>query len=90
MAGALGLADAIPFIKESLDVAKAYNPAERDQFFAELFKSRIEPQLIQQIAEYLDTNDKGEKIKRKPRNPTETFEAGVPGLRQNVPITQSN
>jgi hypothetical protein len=90
MAGALGLADAIPFIKESLDVAKAYNPAERDQFFAELAKSRIEPQLIQQIAEYLDKNDKGEKIKRKPRNPTETFEAGIPGLRQNVPITQSN
>ena len=90
MAGALGLAEATPFFKESLEMAKLMNPAERDQWLAELAKSRIEPQLIQQIAEYLDKNDKGEKIKRKPRNPTETFEAGIPGLRQNVPIKQSH
>lgn len=85
LAGALGLTEQVPFVREMIEVAKIQNPYERGNFFGELGKSIIIPQGIQQIARYFDKDWKGETVKRKPMNMWQHIETGIPGLRQNVP-----
>lgn len=84
-AGALGLTEQVPFVREMMEVTKAWNPRERGAFFGELGKSIIIPQGVQQAARYFDQNAAGETIVRKPRNMVEHIETGIPGLRENVP-----
>jgi hypothetical protein len=86
LAALAGITEATPFIREMLDVTKFYDAYQRKQFLAELVKSRLEPQLIQQIAEYMDKDEQGNPVKRKPENYLQTMESGIPILRKNVPI----
>ena len=85
MAAAVGLADATPFVREMTEISKLMNPYERDQWLAEMAKSMVVPQGVQSLADWLDKNDKGETVKRKPTTITQGIESGIPGLRKNVP-----
>lgn len=86
MAGAFGLAEATPFVREMQETVKAFNPHERDRWLGELTKSLAVPQGVQSLAQYLDKNAKGEPVKRDPKNPLQSVETGLPYLRQNVPV----
>lgn len=85
LAAGLGLAEEVPFIGNVMEMSKAFNPQERQQYLGELLKSRLEPQLISQIAEHYDKDAQGNPIKRKPHTITQSLESGIPGLRKNVP-----
>jgi hypothetical protein len=85
IAGALGLADAIPFIRETVEVAKAMKPSERDRWEGELAKSLLVPAAVDQLAQYMDKDSKGRPVQRKPTTPVQAIETGIPGLRKNVP-----
>ena len=85
LAGAIGLADATPFIRESVEISKLMNPYERDQWIGTMQRSLLIPQGVQSIANYLDENASGQPVKRKPVGLGQNLEMGIPGLRQNVP-----
>lgn len=90
MAGLLGLVEQIPFIREQTEINKLLgSDKERTQFFGELAKSRLEPALIQKIAEFFDKDKSGNKIQRSPENIQQYLESGIPGLRQNVSEKES-
>ncbi len=85
IAGALGLAEEVPAVREMLDVTKAFDVRERGAFFGELTKSLLVPQIVQVIARQMDKDSAGEVIPRKPGTVLEHIETGIPGLRQDVP-----
>ena len=85
IAGALGLADEVPFIRETTEIRKAFNPNQRGAFMGEITKSVLVPQLIEWTARQNDLTASGEVIKRAPRNTLEYIKTGIPGLRQEVP-----
>ncbi len=85
MAGAIGLADSTPFIRETTEIAKLMNPYERGKWLGEMAKSMVVPQGVNTLAQYLDQNSKGETVKRDPKTALQAIETGIPGLRQNVP-----
>src|SRR5712672_1930634 len=89
LAGLLGLIEETPFIRETVDATKLFNPGERAQFFGELAKSHLVPQLVQWLASYTDKDAKGNPIQRKPTGPPgrqigQTIKTGIPGLRETV------
>jgi hypothetical protein len=85
-AAALGLAEEVPFVGETLGrLPKILNPHERGQFLGELAKSLVVPQALQWAAQHYDTNAQGEQIQRKPTTVMEHIKSGIPGLRQTVP-----
>jgi hypothetical protein len=86
MAGALGLTEEVPFVREQIEVAKAFDPRERGAFFGELTKSIAVPQLVDWIARQADQTEAGNVMPRKPETTLQHIEMGIPGLRQNVPI----
>jgi hypothetical protein len=86
MAGALGMADDVPFINEMAETSRLFNAYERTQWLGELAKSRIVPQMLSQTAEYFDRDASGRPIKRKPATVGQALETGIPGLRQAVPV----
>jgi hypothetical protein len=85
-AGALGLVEAVPFVREQIEATKAFNPNERTDFFGELSKSFVVPQLLQWAATQTDKDAKGNPIQRKPGSILEYIESGLPGARQNLPV----
>ena len=87
-AGALGLTEEVPFIREMAEVTKAFNPQERGAFTGELAKSIIIPQGVQWLAQQMDKNAEGQKVNRKPGTALQHIETGIPGLRKNVPINR--
>lgn len=86
LAGALGLADDVPFIENTFEASKLMNPHERGQWLGELVKSRIVPQMLSQSAEYFDKDANGNPIKRDPKTIGQHIESGIPGLRETVPV----
>ncbi len=86
VAGALlGLIDEAPYVRAMLDYAKLRNPQERGHVLSDETKSVLIPQMLQNIAQDLDTDSAGEPIHRKPKTFWQGVEAGIPGLRQTVP-----
>jgi hypothetical protein len=92
LSGVLGLAEATPFIRETVELSKLWTEKDKALWFAELAKSRIEPSLLDSIARHLDTQDdglygflEGKQIKRSPKTAKQVFESGIPGLREDVP-----
>jgi hypothetical protein len=83
-AAALGLTEEVPFVRDTLELSKAFDPYERWRYFDELVKSRTVPQLSQWLAEHMDQRN-GQTVKRDPQSLTETLKTGVPGLREQVP-----
>ncbi|HXU25766.1 MAG TPA: hypothetical protein VN698_00935, partial [Bacteroidia bacterium] len=84
-AGALGLADHVPLIDQPMRIGKAFgNPRERQWYLGELAKGTIVPSIVQKTAEITDKEDK-----RSPETFMQHIEAGIPGLRENVPLPHS-
>lgn len=86
IAGALGLADSTPFIREMTEIEKLRNPQQRGKAGSAFLASLIIPQGIKEIAQFMDKDAEGNPIQREPTTTTEAIEAAVPGLRQNVPV----
>lgn len=84
-AAGLGLLEEVPFAKESVEMAKLFDPHERGYMMGELLKSMLVPAVVQWLATNTDRDSSGEKIKRKPKTILQHVESGIPGLRQNVP-----
>jgi hypothetical protein len=87
LAGAAGLAEEVPLIRETGQVAglTSTNAHERGWHLGEIGKSLAVPQFFQWLAGATDTDAQGRPIKRKPGTALEHVEAGIPGLRQRVP-----
>lgn len=81
LAGALGISEDIPFVREMSELEKLMNPATRHTFVGEQAKSFVVPAAVQKVAEWTDTAPK-----RKPETVGEHVKTGIPGLRQTVPI----
>ncbi len=84
-AGAFGLVEEVPFVREMGEVTKAFNPKEKGAFWGELAKSLLVPQALQWMAAKGDQNAAGETVKRKPETVVQHIETGIPGLRKTVP-----
>lgn len=89
-AGALGLADDVPFLDQMFQFGKIADPNQKGQYWGELAKSRIVPQMISQTAEYLDKDAKGNAVKRDPKTIPQHIESGIPGLRDTLPKKKSS
>lgn len=85
----MGLLEEVPFLREPIEIAKAFNPNERRAFMGELFKSLTVPQGVQWWAAYQDTDQYGQPIKRNPVTLAEHIETGIPGLREGVPAKKN-
>lgn len=85
LAGAIGLADATPFVRETTEISKLMNTHERGQWLGEMAKSLLVPQALQSLAQYTDKDAQGNPIKRKPTSIPQAIESGIPGLRKDVP-----
>lgn len=83
-AATLGLIEQVPFARETVEMAKLLDPSESGYALGELAKSMMIPAVVDWIARNTDTDEHGEKIKRKPKTVIEHIETGIPGLRQNV------
>ena len=68
-----------PFVRESIDIAKAMDPRTAGDVLGEHVRSYIIPQAIQQIASMTDPAEK-----RYPRGFQESIMAGIPGLREQI------
>ena len=79
------MGEQVPFVRETLELAKAFDIRQKGAFWGELGKSLLVPQAVQQAAQWQDEDLYGNPIKRKPRNIAEHIETGIPGLRERVP-----
>ena len=85
-AGAFGLLEEVPFLREMGEVSKVYNPNERGAFVGELAKSAVVPQAVLWAASRGDKNVHGDTARRNPQTILQHIETGIPGLRQRVPL----
>jgi hypothetical protein len=83
-AGALGLADETPFLREAGEFLKLANKQEQGAAAGELAKSLIVPQVLSDIARVTDRDAKGNIIERKPATIAQHVKTGIPGLRETV------
>ena len=86
LAGAIGLADAVPFVRETTEISKLMNPYERDQWLGAFAKSLAVPQAVSSTAQYFDKDAQGNPIKRKSDDISSGIESGIPGLRETLPV----
>lgn len=87
MAGALGLIKELPLTEQPMEVAKLFDPKERDYYLGELAKNTADPGLLQYIAKLEQGyNPLTEQTAHKPAPKTilEHVETGLPGLTENV------
>lgn len=92
MAGALGLVEEVPFMREMIELNKLFNSREKNAFAGEMAKSFVVPQLIQNIANMTDKDEPTvwnilmgqDTVRRAPETIVEHIETGIPGLRQTV------
>jgi len=85
MAGAFGLADEVPFLRETLELRKAFDPHQRAAFVGELAKSTVVPAAVDWVARQDDVDTAGEIIKRDPKTIGQYIQSGIPGLRRELP-----
>lgn len=87
VAAMLGLAQEVPFVRETTELGKAFDPRTGGHWFGEFMKSLAIPQAVQWLAGNLDRDSvSGEPNERKASTVGESIESGVPGLRSNVPL----
>lgn len=80
----LGLAEELPFVRTPIELGKLFDKNERQYVKGELVKGLVVPQAVSQAAQFLDTDAKGNPIRRNPKTVMEHVETGVPGLRESV------
>jgi hypothetical protein len=82
---ARGLIDEMPLLRTPEEIAEG---VESGNFMDKVIFPEVRnmiPLGVQQIGGWLDTDDDGKTVKRKPEDFFENMEYGLPGLRQNVP-----
>lgn len=85
IAGALGLLDEVPFLREVLELRKAFDPNQRAAFEGELAKSTVVPAGVEWLARQDDVDIAGEVIKRDPKTVWQHIQSGLPILRRDLP-----
>lgn len=80
----LGLAEELPFVRTPIELGKLFDKNERQYVKGELVKGLVVPQAVSQAAQFLDTDAKGNPIRRNPKTVMEHVETGVPGIRETV------
>ncbi len=95
-AAAIGLAEETPFLNEMLRTKYLTTAKGREQFFGEMAKSHVEPELLQKIAQWGDRTrpatmqdvltGEGQQ-KRKANTFGETMKSGIPGMRKGLSYT---
>lgn len=80
----LGLAEELPFVRTPIEIGKLFDKNERPYVKGELVKGLVVPQLVSQAAQFLDTDAKGNPIRRDPKTVLQHVETGIPGLRETV------
>lgn len=72
----------MPFVSPVSDVVKGkFNPS---RFAAE----SLVPQIVNNVAQWTDTDERGATIKRYPHNTADEFKQRIPVLREQVPTTR--
>ena len=79
LAGAIGVTEQTPIIRETEDIGRLLNPRTRQSFAGQHVASYLVPQALSQIATATDTKP------RKPRTIGEHIKSQIPGLREEVP-----
>jgi hypothetical protein len=88
-AALLGMSSETPLIDDMTGISKMFGPQwERAQFKAYM-AGRLVPQLSHWEAQREDVNAEGNPIHRSPKTVLQGIEAGIPGLRQNVPRSKN-
>ena len=85
-AGAMGLTEEVPFVREMAEVLKAFDTNQKGAFWGELGKSLMVPQALQWAAQHYDTDAQGNPVKRAPKTIAQHIETGIPVLRKEVPV----
>ena len=83
-AAGLGLVEQVPFAKEATDIARFFDPRERNYAEGQLLQSILVPALVKWMAEQTD-RENGEKVKRKTETPSDAVKSAIPVLRQTLP-----
>jgi hypothetical protein len=85
-AGAMGLMGDSPIGYEPQFLQQMRDPRTAGNALARHVSEMVTPQFSQDLAKDTDKDAQGNPIKRKPSS-MQNFEMGIPGLRQNVPLT---
>ena len=84
-AGLMGLLNQSPLGNTTELASTLSDPRSAEWAMGEHIKGIVDPQLLQEIAQWTDQDAQGKLTKRVPNTITEHVETGIPGLRQNVP-----
>ena len=84
LAAGLGLVAETPFVKETLDQAKMFEPGGAPNVIGNFAQGAI-PQIVQFAARHMDQDAEGNTIKRKPDGILQQIEMGIPTLRNTLP-----
>lgn len=93
MAGGLGLIKEVPLAEQPMEVAKLFDPQERNYYVGQLAKNTIDPGILQYIAKIEQGyNPWTENTAHKPQPATilEHIETGLPVLTENVSTKKHN
>lgn len=89
-AGALGMAEEVPFINQGIRIDKLFqSKGEREYYLDELAKNTFDPAFLNNIAQWTDTEKdaEGNPVFRKPKGFIQSIESGIPILREKVPVS---
>jgi hypothetical protein len=89
MAGAaLGMFQKLPLIDAVNEIANVVEGGKQATQYADnIARDILEPQILQSVAKYTDPAWK-QGLSRQPEGLKETMESGIPGLRENVPLSR--
>jgi len=79
----MGLLEELPFVGISRQFGEYLDPNRAPEVAGNLIRSNI-PGFIQETAKWIDRDEDGNLIKRKPENFLETIEQGLPWFRQQL------
>ena len=85
IAAALGLAEEVPFMRESAMVANLREPGAGARYVGDKARSILIPQLVQWTARQMDSNDQWETTRRAPQTAADHIKLGIPYMRNSVP-----
>jgi hypothetical protein len=71
-------------MREMIGVSKSFDPHTRTEFLGEMAKGILIPQLLQQLASFMDKDPEGNPVVRHPTTLVEHLKTGIPGLRSSV------
>lgn len=83
LASALGLISKSPYAEAIKTTAQGFDDPENTG--GKIASTLLVPQVSKEAAQYLDKDKDGNPVQRHPTGIIQNIEAGIPGLRQNVP-----